>query len=63
MEKVVHKFDSFAKADEADLEWYRQLTGNQRLQLLLELIMPDNPDEGVIERSARVYPLARISRR
>lgn len=58
MEKVVRKFASFAEADEADLEYYRRLSGNERLQILLELLMPENPDEAVIERSARVYPLA-----
>jgi hypothetical protein len=62
MEKVVRKFDSFAAADEADLQWYRQLTGDQRLELLLEIIMPSDPNEGVIERSARIYPLGREPR-
>ena len=28
------------------------------IQLLLALILPENPHEAVIERSARVYPLA-----
>ena len=57
MEKVVQKFDSFAAADEAESDWYRQLTGDQRLELLLDMIMPINPDEAVIQRTARVYPL------
>jgi hypothetical protein len=30
---------------------------NEKLQLLLELIMPENPDAAIIERSARVHPL------
>jgi hypothetical protein len=34
------------------------LTGQQKLQMLLDLVMPENPHEGVIERSTRVYPLA-----
>jgi hypothetical protein len=62
MEKVVQKFDSFDAAEDADLEYYRGLTGNQRLALLLDLIMPSDPNEGVIERSARVYPLGREPR-
>jgi hypothetical protein len=58
MEKVVRKFDSFAAAEQADNERYRAMSGNEKLRLLLELIMPENPDAAVIERSARVYPLA-----
>ena len=58
MEKVVRKFHSFAEADNADDEYYRELSGSEKLQMLLELIMPENPDAAVIERSARVHPLA-----
>ena len=57
MERVVQKFSSFDEADNADYEYYRTLSGNEKLQILLELIMPENPDAAVIERSARVYLL------
>jgi len=57
MEKVVRKFRSFDEADNADDEYYRALSGDEKLQMLLELIMPENPDAAVIERSARVHPL------
>ncbi len=57
MERVVRKFRSFDEADNADYEYYRTLSGNEKLQLLLELIMPENPDAAVIERSARVHSL------
>ncbi len=57
MERVVRKFRSFDEADNADYNYYRALSGNEKLQLLLELIMPENPDAAVIERSARVHPL------
>ena len=57
MERVVRKFRSFDEADDADDEYYRALSGNEKLQILLELIMPENPDAAVIERSARVHPL------
>ena len=63
MEKVVRKYSSFGAADAADDERYRELSGAEKLQLLLELIMPENLDEAVIERSARVYPLARSGKR
>ncbi len=58
MQKSVRKFRSFTDAEEAEYEFYRNLSGNEKLQILLELILPENPDEAVIERSARVHPLA-----
>jgi hypothetical protein len=57
MEKVVKKFSSFEAADDAEYEYYRDLTGDEKLQILLELIMPDDPHAAVIERSARIHPL------
>lgn len=57
MEKIVKKFRSFDEAEAAEYEHYRTLSGNEKLHLLLELIMPENPDEALIERSARVHPL------
>jgi hypothetical protein len=63
MDKVVRKFDSFAAAEQADMERYRAMSGNEKLRLLLELTMPENPDAAVIERSARVYPLGFPPRR
>ena len=62
MEKVVRKFHSFDEADDADNEYYRTLSGDEKLQMLLDLIMPENPDAAVIERSARVYPLAQLEK-
>ena len=59
MEKVVQIFRSFDAADDADDQYYRALSGNEKLQMLLDLIMPENPDAAVIERSARVYPLSK----
>ncbi len=57
MEKVVRKFASFEEEGEAEYAHYRELSGEQRLQILLELVMPENPDAGTIERSARIRPL------
>jgi hypothetical protein len=59
MEKVVRKFESFDDADNADYELFRVMSGDEKLQLLLELIMPENPDAAIIERSARVHPLTK----
>jgi len=63
MDKVVHKYASFEAAEAADEERYRQMSGEEKLRMLLELVTPENPDEAVIERSARVYPLAQCGRR
>ena len=38
MEKPQTKFKTFAEAEKADREFYRSLTGEQRLQILLELL-------------------------
>ena len=61
MERVLRKFNSFAEADAATVSHYAQLTSEQRLQLLLDLIMPEDPNEALIERSARVYSIAQQS--
>ena len=58
MKKTVRKFHSFEEADEAEYAYYQSLSGDEKLQMLLELIMPENPNEAIIERSARVHPLA-----
>ena len=58
MEIIARKFQSFEAQEEAEYEEYRQLSADEKLQRLLDLIMPENPDAGVIERSARVHPLA-----
>ena len=58
MKKVVHKYSSFEAADAADDARYREMSGEEKLQLLIELVMPEDPNEAVIQRSARVYPLA-----
>lgn len=57
MERIVQKFHSFDQADDAEYEYYRALSGNEKLQILIELIMPENPDAAIIERSARVHPI------
>ena len=58
MQRIVRKFVSFAEEEEADYAYYRELSGKERLRILLDLIMPENPDAGTIARSARVHPLA-----
>ena len=57
MEKIVRKFASFDEEEKAEHAYYAKLSGDERLQILLELIMPENPNAGTIERSARVHSL------
>ncbi len=60
MDKVVRKFGSFAEAEKADREYYRSLTGQQRLDLLLELIASDLEAKGEAEKGfERVYRIVR----
>ena len=58
MQKIVRKFHLVEDNDAADYVDYRDLSGNEKLQILLELIMPEDPNAAVIERSARIHPLA-----
>lgn len=58
MQKIARKFRSFIEEENAEYEDYRALSGNEKLEMLLALIMSENPNETVIERSARVHPLA-----
>jgi hypothetical protein len=57
VEKSVRRYRSFAEADQADRDFYRTLTGNERLQLLLELINHDPKQR--LERVCRIIKLAR----
>jgi hypothetical protein len=62
MEKIVRTYSSFEAAERADDERYDAMSGTEKLAMLLELIMPENPDEAIIQRSARVYPLVESRR-
>jgi hypothetical protein len=48
MQKVKRVFKSIAEAEKADKEFYKSLSGTQRLEILLTLIdqkQPDKPTE------------------
>jgi len=62
MEKVVRKFRSFREADEADLRFYRSLSGNERVNILLELVRQATADE-TTEGFKRVYRIVKLPRR
>ncbi len=58
MEKVVRVFKSFEEAERADREYYRSLTPQQRLDILLELVERGNRDAPQrFERVCRVTQL------
>ena len=57
MEKTVAKFRDFSEAEKADREFYRKLTGQERLDIPLEMTKEatDRPIE-------RVYRIVRLPR-
>ena len=57
VEKTVKKFRTFAEADKADRDFYKKLTGNERLQLLVEIL--NHAPEQRLERTARITKFPR----
>ena len=57
MEKIATKFRSFAEAEKADREFYRKLSGKERLNILLELSKHE-PER----RLERVYRITKLPR-
>lgn len=58
MEKRAVKFGDFAEAEKADRDFYRKLTGQERLDILLELTKHE-PER----RLERVYRVIKLPRR
>jgi hypothetical protein len=58
MEKTVAKFRDFSEAEKADREFYRKLTGQERLDILLQLSKHE-PER----RLERVYRIIKLPRR
>jgi hypothetical protein len=57
VEKTAKKFRNFAEAEKADREYYKKLTGNQRLHMLLEIL--NHAPEQRLERVSRITKLPR----
>ena len=57
MKKTAKKFRSFSEAEKADRDFYKKLTGNERLQILVELL--NHGPEHRLERVSRIvkFPL------
>lgn len=56
MEKKVERFADFAAAEKADRDFYKELTGNQRVQICVDLSTPD-PEQPL----ERVYRIRKFS--
>jgi hypothetical protein len=54
VEKIVRKFDSHAEALAADRAYYKSLTPEQRMDILLDLINAQRSSDETSQRLARV---------
>jgi hypothetical protein len=52
VKKTARKFRSVSEADKADRDFYKNLTGNERLQILVELL--NHGPEQRLERVSRI---------
>jgi len=59
MEKAARVFRSFAEAGKADDEYYRSLSPEQRLEILLDLVKTQQSDE-VEQRLERVCRIIKL---
>jgi hypothetical protein len=59
VDKTVRKFHSHAAAEQADIEYYRSLTPQQRLDLLLDLI-GQSTSHAAEQGFARVYQISQL---
>jgi hypothetical protein len=57
VEKNVRRFASFAEAEKADRDFYKKLSGNERLQILVELSR--HVPEQRLERVSRIIKRTR----
>jgi hypothetical protein len=58
VENTVQRFADFTEAEKADRDFYKKLTGNQRLQILIDL-STHAPEQ----RLERVYRITKLSPR
>ena len=62
MDRTVAKFSSYQQADEATQEYYRSLSPQQRLDILLEMLESSRKEgDAAAERFERVYRIVKLS--
>ena len=65
MEKVIQRFRTAAEADQADRAYYRSLTPQRRLEIMLEIVYNHHtggkPD-ATLPRLSRVYRVVQRAR-
>lgn len=59
MERVIQKFATFEEAEAADRAYYRALTPQQRLSIMIEMIYPEGGDAAAT-RFERVYRIVKL---
>jgi hypothetical protein len=57
VKKTARRFSSFSEAEEADRDFYKNLTGNQRVEILVELL--NHGPEQRLERVSRTIKFPR----
>ena len=57
MEKSAKKFQNFAESEKADRDFYKKLTGNERLKILVDLL--NHGPEQRLERISRIVKFPR----
>jgi hypothetical protein len=62
VERVIRVFNSHAEADAADRAYYRSLTPQQRLDILLEMLAWGRTGDATGERLERVYRIVELER-
>jgi hypothetical protein len=57
VKKIARTFPSFSEAEKADRDFYKKLTGNERLEILVELL--SDGSEQRLERVSRIIKFPR----
>jgi len=61
---TIRKFKSFAEAEAADHEYYRNLSPHQRMEIFFELLKyGPEPDERIPAGHARIHRVTKRTRR
>jgi hypothetical protein len=59
IKREIQVFNTFAEADDADYAWYRELSGNEKLKMMLEIMAPAYEAAPRFERIYRVVEIPR----